>query len=83
MARMADGRRDVAGWRGFRDIVGIDSAKAKLDVALPSQAFGLRACGTGSIAARSMVGERGRQAAFANRRGRPAAPGPFRAAGQP
>ena len=49
MARMADGRRDVAGWRGFRDIVGIDSAKAKLDVAL------------------RVVGERGRQAAFANR----------------
>jgi hypothetical protein len=48
------------------NIVGIDIAKGKFDAALPSPAVGLRASGTGSIALRSMVGERVRQAAFTN-----------------
>lgn len=44
---MAEGRPEATGWRGSMDIVGIDIAKAKFDVAL-------------------LIGERVRQAVFAN-----------------
>ena len=44
---MAEGRPEATGWRGSMDIVGIDIAKAKFDMAL-------------------LVGDRVRQAAFAN-----------------